>query len=45
MIRSPEHALDLVAKRKSLGKKGIPKAVKRWCKRTGNKVPEVLPNP
>ena len=41
MIRSPEHALDLTAKRKANGKKGIPKAVRRWCKRTGNKVPEM----
>ena len=45
MIRSPEHALDLVAKRKANGKKGLPAAVKRWCKRTGNKVPEVKNEP
>ena len=42
MVRNAEHALDLIAKRKSLGKKGIPKAVRRYCKRTGNKVPELL---
>ena len=41
MIRSPEHATDVLAKRKSLGKKGVPKAVRRYCKRTGDKVPEV----
>lgn len=35
MVNDKEHAEDLIAKRKSLGKKGIPKAVRRWMKRIG----------
>ena len=36
MIRSKDHAIDLIAKRKANGKKGIPKAVRRWCKRNND---------
>jgi len=39
MIRNAEHAQDLIAKRKANGKKGIPKAVRRWMKRTKSQLP------
>lgn len=40
MIRSLEHCIDLIAKRKSLGKKGLPKSVRRYLKRTKQVLPE-----
>ena len=41
MIRSKDHAIDLVAKRKANGKKGIPKAVSRFLRRNKLKLEDI----
>mgnify|MGYP001437992750 CR=1 FL=1 len=42
MIRSLDHCIDLIAKRKSLGKKGIPKSVRRFLKRKKLSLDEII---
>ena len=44
MIRSKEHSIDIMAKRKANGKKGTPHAVRRWAKRTNQPIPEITEN-
>jgi len=41
ILTEMDHVHDLITRRKANGKKGIPKAVKRWCRRTGNPVPNL----